>query len=159
MALACCVLAGCQDPPPSATRADRLSADEAPSTSYVQWAEPEASEAPDMVGDGFKAVDGFTIRDMSLSSQQIVGSERFTVRVIVSSPLGDTLKGYGLKTPYEEGVHAFASLPMAIRNGEVRIKVDPLSTMPKRGVYPIEFWLLNDRHEASNRLRGELTVQ
>jgi hypothetical protein len=167
-------LLGCQDPPPSASRADRLAAGEPDAATAVHWAddvdtpsmalqandEEDATDASNVVSGGSaSSPGGFTIRDLSTSAQTIAGAERFTVKVTVSSPQGDSLKAYGIKTPYEDGVHAFATLPMAVRDGAVQIKVDPLSTMPKKGHYPFEFWLVNDRREASNHLRGDITVQ
>lgn len=162
-------LLGCEDPPPSATRPERLIANEPDAAPAVRWAADDvpvpaddtaANPSMTLAADGdVTPSDGFTIRDLSTSTGAIAGPERFTVKVIVASPQGSGIKGYGIKTPYEDGVHAFATLPMAVANGQVQVKVDPLSTMPKKGHYPFEFWLVNDRHEASNHLRGDITVQ
>jgi hypothetical protein len=105
------------------------------------------------------SASGLEIDDLVLSTERLTGAESFFVTVRVTSPRGEHFRAYGLKTPYEEGIHAFSALPMAMQDGLVRIKVDPFSTMPVAGRYPLEFWLINDRKEASNRLKGEIVVQ
>lgn len=157
---------GCVDPPPVAHRPDRSVAAE----SGTDWG-PLSNPAPPNVtagdarwesswDDTDRAIaSGLEIDDLALSTERLTGAESFFATVRVTAPQGEHFRAYGIKTPYEEGVHAFSALPTAMRDGMVRIKVDPFSTMPVAGRYPLEFWLINDRKEASNRLKGEIVVQ
>lgn len=151
---------GCEDPPPSAMGPERYvaEADWGPLSSAGRGA-PAAESQDVWLEDGARSTSGFTIEGLELSSPQVAGNEAFFATVRVAAPMGQSIKAYGLKTPYEEGVRAFKALPMAMRDGVVRIKVDGFATVPRTGVYPLEFWLINDSNHASNRVRGEVTVR
>lgn len=149
---------GCEDPPPTALQPGRQVAEAAawgPLEGTLAPSEPTAWES----GSAGDAESGFEIDELTASHERLAGPERFFVTVRVVAPLGEHAKAYGLKTPYEEGIHAFSALPMAMRDGLMRIKIDPFATVPHNGKYPYEFWLINNRNEASNRLRGEVVLQ
>ncbi|MFN3432197.1 MAG: hypothetical protein ACK46X_19890, partial [Candidatus Sericytochromatia bacterium] len=157
---------GCVDPPPPVYRPEQSTA----ADSASGWGPlASGSRLGATVGDVRLTTDwdepdtdrpsGLEIDDIALSTERLSGAESFFVTVRVTAPRGEHFRAYGLKTPYEEGIHAFSALPMAMKDGLVRIKVDPFSTMPVAGRYPLEFWLINDRKEPSNRLTGEVLVQ
>jgi hypothetical protein len=94
------------------------------------------------------------------STDAVVGAEAFEVTVRVNRLWGNMITRYGLRTPYEDGLHDVRPLlPVPILNGLAVIRDIVFSKVPFVGLYPYEFWLLTEDGQSSNHIFSEIKVQ
>jgi hypothetical protein len=103
---------------------------------------------------------GLGITVESQSADSLLGSEAFEVSLRVNRLWGQVITRYGLKTPYEDGMHDVRPLlPVPILNGLAVIRDIVFSKVPYVGLYPFEFWLVTEDGQASNHVFGKMKVQ